>query len=171
MWGDAILIASSFVSRFVFCDRNHIPRAHAYATPSLNNNAIFSTEINNEAANFLHSCNKKPKQPIFLFIFFYVCAALCVVLNWFFCSFLLHNESTYWCSPLDTGVALANESIIFRLFCNVLLPEYIQKTKEHSDSLPFSIRSFCTVKRSNKSSYWRFVDLTLSKSMTFSGSI
>ena len=27
---DAILIASSFVFRFTFCDRNHIPRAHAY---------------------------------------------------------------------------------------------------------------------------------------------
>ena len=30
MWGDAISIASSFVFRFVFCDWNHIPRAHAY---------------------------------------------------------------------------------------------------------------------------------------------
>ena len=30
MWGDAILIASSFVFHFVFCDRNHIPWAHAY---------------------------------------------------------------------------------------------------------------------------------------------
>ena len=25
-----ILIASSFVFRFCFCDRNHIPQAHAY---------------------------------------------------------------------------------------------------------------------------------------------
>ena len=30
MRGDAILIETSFVFRFIFCDRNHIPRAHAY---------------------------------------------------------------------------------------------------------------------------------------------
>ena len=30
MRGDAISTASRFVFRFVFCDRNHIPRAHAY---------------------------------------------------------------------------------------------------------------------------------------------